>query len=58
MKIYIEKNFPEKMSYDALRKVVKEAWDSVPESYLRELVVGMLDRMKALEKANGSYIPF
>ena len=38
MKDYIEKNYPEKMSYDALRKAVKEAWEAVPESFLRGLI--------------------
>lgn len=58
MKDYIEKNFPEKMSYDALRKAVKEAWEAVPESFLRGLVESMGERMKALKKANGMHIPF
>ena len=53
MKDYIEKHFPEKMSYDALRAAVKEAWEAVPESWLRELVAQMVERMKAVEAANG-----
>ena len=55
MKDYIEKNFPEKMSYDNLRKAVKEAWEAVPESWLRELVAGMKERMEDVIEAKGMY---
>ena len=58
IKDYIEKDFPEKMSYDTLRKAVKEAWEAVPDTFLRKLVESMEERMKALQLAKGMHIPF
>jgi hypothetical protein len=55
MKDYLEKNFPEKMSYDQLRIAVKEAWEKVPEDWLLELVQSMPDRVQAVIAANGLY---
>jgi DDE superfamily endonuclease len=58
MKDYIQNHFPEKMSYDALRKAVKEAWDAVPNDYLMELLDSMPDRCKAVIKANGMHTKY
>lgn len=60
MKDYIEKHYPneEKMSYDRLRAVVLEAWHSVGEDSLRELIREMPRRYQAVIDANGMHIPF
>jgi len=55
MKEYFRKNFPEKMSYDALRAAVKEAREAIPESWLRELAMGMQQRMWDIYDANGMH---
>jgi len=58
MKDYIETHFPEKMSYDALRAAVKEAWNAIGEDLLRELIMSMPARCAAVIAANGLHIPF
>jgi hypothetical protein len=58
MKDYIETHFPEKMSYDALRVAVIEAWYSISEDLLRDLIMSMPARCAAVIAANGVHIPF
>ena len=58
MKNSVEKNFPEKMSYDMLRRAVKEAWEAVPDDFLQKLVGSMTDRMEALKDAKGMHIAY
>ena len=43
MKNWIERHYRDvrKPSYDQLRRFVREAWDAVPEDWLRELVASM-----------------
>lgn len=57
MKDWIEEHYSqEDMSYDQLRRVVKEAWDAVSEDYLEELILTMPDRCRLVIEANGGYI--
>jgi transposase len=58
MKDYIELHFPEKMSYDTLRAAVIEAWHSIGEDLLRELIASMPARRAAVIAANGLHIPY
>ena len=44
MKDYIEKNLPEKLSYDQLCSAGIEAWLTIPPSELKELVHSIRDR--------------
>jgi len=38
MKNYLQDNFPEVMSYDVLRGVMKEAWENVGRSEFEALI--------------------
>lgn len=58
MKDWIYKYYPEKISYDLLRKAVREAWDAVPQEELVSLVESMTARCQAVIDANGLHIPF
>jgi len=58
MKNYLQDNFPEHMSYDRLRKVVKEAWNSVGEHEFRELVESTPARCQAVIDANGLFTKY
>ena len=58
MKDYIQEHFGEKMSYDALRAAVREAWEAVPQSYLTELIGSMRERCQAVIKANGMHTKY
>jgi hypothetical protein len=40
-------------SYEALIKVIREAWAAVPQDYINNLIRGMIDRVKAVLKAKG-----
>jgi hypothetical protein len=58
MKDYIEDQHGdiEKPSYNQLREWVWEAWDAVPEDWLKELLASMpLMRCEAVIKANGMH---
>ena len=55
MKDYIQKHFPDKMTYDQLRAAVLEAWDSIEQSKLDELIDEMGDRCQAVMDAEGRY---
>jgi hypothetical protein len=58
MKDYIQDNFPEKMTYDQLRKAVQEAWDSITVEQLKDLIESMHDRCQAVIDADGMHIPW
>jgi DDE superfamily endonuclease/Helix-turn-helix domain len=58
MKDYIGRHFPAKMSYDQLRAAVKEAWEAIPEDFLRDLVYSMHDRCLAVIDANGMHTKY
>jgi len=58
MKDYIQANFPDQMSISELRIVLREAWDSVPQSYLDELIESMPERCKAVIEAGGGHTRF
>ena len=57
MKDYIELNYPEKMSYDALRAAVIEEWHQIGEELLDNLIKSMPQRCAAVIAANGMHIP-
>jgi hypothetical protein len=54
----MEKNYPEKMSYDQLRKAVQDAWNAISSEELQNLVAIMHARIKAVIAVNGMYIPY
>ena len=60
MKDYIEDKYglEEKPSYDKLRLYVKEAWEAIPEDFLKELLASMPARCKAVIEANGMHIKY
>ena len=58
MKDYIEKVFPEHITYSQLRKAVQEAWDSITIDQLNELIDSMHDRCQVIIDANGMHIPY
>lgn len=43
----------DKLSYDTLRKAVKEAWDAVTEEQLNKLIKSMHNRCQAVINVNG-----
>ena len=55
MKDYIQNHFGERMSYDRLRRAVREAWEAVPQEYLTELLESMPKRCQAVIDANGMH---
>src|SRR5436190_12553110 len=56
MKDYIEAHYPEEdCTYDQLRQVVKEAWDSITAEQLRELIDNMRQRCQDVIDANGGH---
>jgi len=60
MKDYIEDKWglEEKPSTDKLRRYVKEAWEALPESYLKELLASMPARCQAVIEANGMHTKY
>jgi transposase len=60
MKNYIQEQYPQyekgRISYDILRKVVKEAWDSISIEQLNELIDSMYQRCQDVIDAEGKYI--
>jgi transposase len=58
MKDYIQEKFPEKMSYDRLRAAVLEAWEAIPEDFLRDHVYSMPERCEAVITADGKHTKF
>jgi transposase len=59
MKDYIEKKYPEvHRSYKRLREAVVEAWESITEATIKELIRGMGDRCIEVILADGGYINY
>jgi len=60
MKDWIEDRYglEEKPSYDKLREYVKEAWEELPDDYLKELLASMPDRSKAVIAAKGMHTEY
>jgi hypothetical protein len=59
MKAWIWDHYPfDTMSYDKLRKAVKEAWEAVPEDYLIGLLRSMKARCEAVIAANGMHTKY
>ena len=57
MKNYLQYHFPENMSYQ-LRAAVREAWDTIGEDYLHELIELMNDRCWEIICADGMYTKY
>lgn len=57
MKDWIQERYPDdhKLSYDALREVVRAAWDAVPERFLKGLIESMQARCQAVIDAEGGH---
>ena len=58
MKDYIQANYEEKLSYDRLKKAVKEAWEVIEDKTLIELLSSMHERCTAVIAANGMHTKF
>lgn len=60
MKDYLEDRYGDekKASYDEMRVWVIEAWDMLPEDFLREQLNDMLKRIQAVIKVNRMYIKY
>ncbi len=60
MKNWIQEHYgdQDKLSYNTLRKVVREAWDAVPSYKLNELINFMKARCQAVIDAQGKHIHF
>lgn len=60
MKDWIEDRYglEEKPSYEKLRQYVKEAWEALPDDYLKELLASMPDRCKAVIAAKGMHTKY
>jgi transposase len=63
MKDYIERHYPDleggrQLSYDQLREVVREAWDSITIEDLRELINSMPARCQAVINARGGHTKY
>jgi hypothetical protein len=48
MKDWIYKHCPEKMSYDVLRRAVREAWDAIPPEEFGSLIDSMPVRCQTM----------
>jgi hypothetical protein len=55
IKNYLQDNYPEVMQYDALRAVVKDAWDKVGRHEFEELIHSMQDRCQVVIDAEGRF---
>ena len=60
MKDWIQERYPEdhQLSYDALREVVRAAWEAVPESFLSGLIESMQARCQAVIDAEGGHTKY
>ncbi|QSZ32796.1 hypothetical protein DSL72_002375 [Monilinia vaccinii-corymbosi] len=59
MKEWLFNHYPtNKLSYDQLRQAVKEAWDTVEEEYLLQLLRSIRTRCQAIIDANSMYISY
>ena len=48
----------DKLSYDSLRKAVRESWDAISSEQLGGLIDYMHDRCVAVQMANGMYTKY
>ena len=56
MKDYIKRVYGDvQLSYDRLREAVREAWDSITEQQLKELLETMRERCQDVINAQGGY---
>jgi len=53
MKNYLQDNYPKNMSYNRLRKAIKDAWEKVERFKLEELIKSMQERYQAVIDADG-----
>jgi hypothetical protein len=63
MKDYIENHYPDlpagrQRTYDQLRQIVQEAWDSITDEVLRELIGSMKERCQAVIDADGGHTKY
>ena len=60
MKNWIQEHYgdEDKLSYNTLRKAVREAWDAVTSEQLDALINEMKDRCQAIIDADGKHIPY
>jgi hypothetical protein len=58
MKVYIKLHYPEKMSYDALRAAIIEAWHQIGQDLLFDLIKSTPEGCAAVTAANGMHIPY
>jgi len=58
MKDYLQDNFPQNMTYDRLRTVVRKAWSSVGQHEYRDLIESMRERCQAVIEANGLFTKY
>jgi hypothetical protein len=60
MKYYIKAYYPDRLggrqyTYDQLREIVREPWDSISAETLKEIIDCMKDRCEAVILAKGGY---
>ena len=58
MKNYLQDNYPENMSYDRLRKAVKDAWEKIGRVELEELINSMQARCQAVIDTKGLFTKY
>src|SRR5699024_2536841 len=60
LRMKLVKTHPEdhQLSYDALREVVRTAWEAVPESFLSDLIESMQARCQAVIEADGGHTKY
>jgi transposase len=58
LKDYVSDNYPEKLSYDALRVAVKEAWENIGLDFLNTQLDSMPLRCQAVIDADGLFTPY
>jgi hypothetical protein len=60
MKDWIQERYPDdyQLSYDALREIVRAAWDAIPEGFLRDLIETMPARCQAVINAEGGHTKY
>ena len=58
MKNYLQDNYPENMTYNALRAAVKDAWEKVGRHEFEELINSMPARCQAVIGADGLFTKY
>ena len=63
MKDYIEAHYPDlpgerQRTYDELRRIVNDAWDSITPDDFREVIGTMRDRCQAVIDAQGGHTKY